>query len=239
MDLGVNMGVREISSALKRCAIAFALVALAASAREPGAHSYIVRAATTEAARVAVVAAGGAVTHELRIIDSVAARLTPTQRARLEARRDVRSVFADAPVKLASLTSTVGDNFNQARWTNDDGTHRWATAWTETGDDGQALTGKSSITLSLLESGRLSLTGSGTRLARRASLPPGAVHATLSFDAQRISLESNDFVSVQASGNGGIDWTEVGRLAGPANDGSSTRVSFDVSPFISSDTAIP
>jgi len=201
-------------------------------------RTHIVRAASFAAARAAVEAVGGEVTHELPIIDSVTARLTLAQRKRLAARPGIASVFEDAPVKLASLTSNVRDNFNQVSWTNNDGTHRWATAWVETGDDGQPLTGKSFITLGLLANGRLVLTGSGTRLTRSASLPPGAVHATLSLDVQRSSLESNDFVSVQASRDGGDVWTEIGRISGPANDGAASRVSFDMSPFISSDTSV-
>ena len=245
------MTSRKVKSVSRRGLVMLMPVALAAAAIAAGVHlcavrsvpatgHYIVGAANVGTARAAVAAVGGAVRQELGIIDSVTATLTAAQRARLAARRDIRSVFADAPVKLASLdaTDTVADNFNQVSFSNDDGTHRWATPWVETGDDGQPLTGKCAITLNLLSSGRLAFTGSGVRLARRAALPPGAVHATLSFDAQRVSLEAGDFVAVQASRDGGIQWTEVGRIAGPANDGAAARRSFDVSAFISADTTI-
>ena len=66
--------------------------------------------------------AGGVVTHELGIIDAVAARLTSRQKHRVRAKLGTGSVFEDGAVELASAVSTVRDNFDQVRWTNDDGT---------------------------------------------------------------------------------------------------------------------
>ena len=43
---------------------------------------------------------------------------------------------------------------------------------------------------------------------------------------------------MQASRDGGINWSEIGRLAGPATDAAAEQVSFDISAFISADTAI-
>ena len=84
----------------------------------------------------------------------------------------------------------------------------------------------------------MSLTGSGGVLARRAAIAPGAQHATLRFDVQRSSLEANDFVSVQASRDG-FSWSEDRAAStGPANDSQTARVAFDMSRFISADTAI-
>ncbi len=73
---------------------------------------------------------------------------------------------------------------------------------------------------------------------RSAAIAPGARHATLRFNAWRSSLEANDYVSVQASRDGGQKWVEVGRLSGPANDTQPAKVAFDVSNYISADTAI-
>jgi hypothetical protein len=145
----------------------------------------------------------------------------------------IRSVSIDARVEVSATdassaaTSTVADRFDAVNYTNDDGNHRWASAWTEIGDDGAPLTGKIGISLNLLSSltggGRLTLSGTGAGIARKAAIAPGAQHATLRFDVQRVSLESNDFVSVQASKDG-VRWTEVGRVKGPANDSQLSKV---------------
>lgn len=189
------------------------------------------------AAHRAVEAAGGHVTAELPLIDAVAAKLTQRQRQRLAAHTGIRSVFADAPVELQSILSNVRDNFDRAQWNNDDGQHRWATGWMETGDDGSPLTGKVAITPMLLTSGRLAFTGSGGAVTRRASLPPGALKASLSFDLRRVSLETGDSLAVQASRDG-IVWREIGRINGPANESSFARVTFDMSRFIGADTSV-
>ncbi len=73
---------------------------------------------------------------------------------------------------------------------------------------------------------------------RSAAIAPGARNATLRFNAWRVNLEANDYVSVQASGDGGQKWSEVGRISGPANDTQPAKVAFDISRFIGSDTAI-
>ena len=210
--------------------------------------AYIVEGTSVAAARAAIDHVGGRVTGDLAIIDSVTAELTRAQTTRLRKQAGVRGVFADAPVTVnsasvasAAPTSTVADRFGAVKYTNDDGTHRWAGPWVEAGDDGQPLTGRISVSLDLLPGllggGRLSLTGSGASIARRAAIAPGAQHATLRFDVQRSSLEANDFVSVQASKDG-FSWSEVGRVKGPANDSGATRAAFDLSPFISADTSI-
>ncbi len=73
---------------------------------------------------------------------------------------------------------------------------------------------------------------------RAAAIAPGARNATLRFNVWRVSLEATDYVSVQASNDRGQKWTEVGRLSGPANDSQPAKVAFNISNFISSDTAI-
>lgn len=188
-------------------------------------------------ARDVVAAAGGRVTAELPLIDAVAAQLTPGQRRRLAANTGIRSVFADATIELKSTLSNVRDNFDRVQWANNDGRHRWASSWTESGDDGSPLTGKVAISLNLLASGRLAFTGAGGAVTRRASLPPGASSASLSFDLRRVSLETGDSLAVQASRDG-LVWSEIGRIKGPANESGFSRVSFDMSRFIGADTSV-
>jgi subtilisin family serine protease len=210
-------------------------------------RAYIVEGSTSETAGAEVSNQGGDVTGTLPLIDSVSATLTRAQAANLRKSRGVRGVFPDASVKVASAavdqstTSTVADHFDAISYANNDGSHRWASDWIESGDDGQPLSGKIGVSLNLLpglvSSGRLTLTGNGPSISRRAAIAPGARHATLRFNAWRSGLEANDYVSVQASRDG-FSWTEVGRLAGPANDTQPAKVAFDVSRFVSSDTAI-
>ena len=224
------------------------MAALCASShtRVPPTAPFIVEGTSAGEARAAIEHVGGKVTGELAIIDGVTAELTRAQEVSLRAEHGVHGVFADAAVTVSAAsagtaTSTVADRFDAVKYTNDDGTHRWASPWIEAADDGAPLTGKINVSLNLLPGltggGRLNLTGTGGVIARRAAIAPGAQHATLRFDVQRSALEANDFVSVQASRDG-FSFTEVGRVSGPANDSQSTRVAFDVSPYISADTTI-
>src|SRR6185436_2788791 len=51
-------------------------------------------------------------------------------------------------------------------------------------------------------------------------------------------LEWGEYVSVQASGNGGTTWTELGRLWGPANDTAFQNQSYNITAFRGRNTAI-
>jgi serine protease AprX len=65
--------------------------------------SYIIQAASLDAARAAVRAAGGTITHELGIIDAVGAQLTPAQSDKLRANRAL-TLSKDASVKVAGVS---------------------------------------------------------------------------------------------------------------------------------------
>ena len=64
--------------------------------------SYIVRADSAELATELVVAVGGDVTHELGIIEAVAATLTSAQVTDLRSREAVRQVTVDGSVETAA-----------------------------------------------------------------------------------------------------------------------------------------
>lgn len=226
-----------IAGAIGLTAHAWQQLSLNAPAREIA--SFVVEASRggALAARDAVEAVGGRVTTELPIINAVAAQLTDQQRKQLVALANIRSVFADAPLELQSDRANVRDNFDRVQWNNNDGRHRWSTSWVEAGDDDSPLTGKVAITLNLLASGRLAFTGAGGSLMRSASLPPGALQASLSFDARRVSLESGDYLAIEASRDG-IAWQEVGRVEGPANESAFSRTTVDLSRYIGASTSI-
>ncbi len=69
------------------------------------ASSFIVQGRDVATAAEAVRAAGGEVTHELRIIDAVGARLTPAQIAVLEQHEAVTRIYQDREVGIRSTGS--------------------------------------------------------------------------------------------------------------------------------------
>lgn len=100
LSLGLASGLSAAGTA-PTAAPAAATASAAAEAAKPS--SYIVQAASLAEARARVTAAGGKVSHELGIIDAVAALLTPAQASRLDA--DPRLVVpADAAVKTQGGT---------------------------------------------------------------------------------------------------------------------------------------
>lgn len=65
-------------------------------------QSFIVKARSVEAAAAAVRAVGAEVTHELRIISSVAARLTPAQLKKLEDNIEVLKITRDGGMETSA-----------------------------------------------------------------------------------------------------------------------------------------
>ena len=66
------------------------------------------------------------------------------------------------------------------------------------------------------------------RIYRRAATPSSSPNVTLKFKSLRNGLEYGEYVSVQASANGGLLWTEVGRISGPANDTQFVNQSYNI-----------
>ena len=92
-------------------------VALANAQIEDPNASYIVQGPELEAVQTAVTAAGGRVTHELAVINGVAALLSDAQVSRLEAQSNLRLT----PDNRLSLDSTTGSEVrfsrNKLYWT--------------------------------------------------------------------------------------------------------------------------
>ncbi len=74
------------------------------------AHSVIVQASSASAAREAALSVGARITHELAIIDSVAATVTDEQRRRLAELGSVASVFDDRAVAIDAKPENTGDS---------------------------------------------------------------------------------------------------------------------------------
>ena len=72
---------------------------------------------------------------------------------------------------------------------------------------------------------------------RRHALELAYGHAEVQVPAHGAS-SAGDYVSVQASGNGGATWTEVGRISGPANDSHFVTKSYNITAYSGRNTAI-
>jgi len=199
-------------------------------------QSYIVEGRTTDLAARAVTAAGGEVGARLEIIDAVEARLTDTQHAIVLADAGIKQVSANALV-TTQAAANVRDNFETGSLANNNGTHRWYGNWIEQNDDNNPHGGKMMIGWNDRGGNRLIATLNGA-IYRRAATPASASAVTLRFKALRAGLEMGEFVSVQASSNGGGSWTELGRLSGPATDSVFASKSFDLTRFRGRNTAV-
>lgn len=136
-----------------------------------------------------------------------------------------------------SSTGTFRDEFETVAYTNNNGTNTWSTDWIETGDDGTANGGEVRI-VSDGGSNRLRVENASMTVEREANLN-GMTSVTLTFVYRRSGLDNaNDYVAIEASGNGGGAWTELARFAGPTNDAGYTAVSYNLTPYIATNTRI-
>jgi serine protease AprX len=104
------------SSKLTRMTIGLAVLASAVVAEVPSAGgpdaSYIVQAESAESAASAVEATGGTITHELRVIRSVAARLDDSQLRVLRMNPGIARIWAD---RSAELTGKGGNGGSESQ----------------------------------------------------------------------------------------------------------------------------
>jgi hypothetical protein len=139
-----------------------------------------------------------------------------------------------------SSTGTFRDEFNAVSYSNNNGTNAWSTSWDETGDNGDADDPGDGEIRIVSDGGnnRLRIENSNRSVQREVNLN-GMTSATLSFVYRRVGLDNNsDYVAVEASSNGGGSWTELDRFAGAANDGGYTAASYDLTPYIATNTRI-
>jgi len=200
------------------------------------ARSYIVEGKSSDVAARAVTDAGGQVVSRLNIIDAVEATLTDAQHAQVLADAGVKQITENAQVSTQAA-AYVRDNFETGSFANNDGTHRWYGDWVEQNDDNNPHGGKSVIGWSDRGSGRLILTQNG-QIYRKAATPSSSPSVTLKFKSLRNGLETGEYVSVQASGNGGVTWSELGRISGPANDTQFTTQTYNMTAYRGRNTAV-
>ncbi|MBC8446939.1 MAG: S8 family serine peptidase, partial [Chloroflexi bacterium] len=189
---------------------------------------------------------GGVVTRDLYIINAFAAELPAKALPRLARTAGVRWVSLDAPVFGAddedddkpSGIITVRDEFGAVSYKNNDGAVYWTGDWVEIGESDGPGVGDVAVT-SFLGGTRqgLRIQNANKGIRREANLS-GTGSAVLSFDYRRKGFEKDHYVAVEISADGGASWKELDRLAGPATDPDVQFVSYDISSYVSSNTAI-
>ena len=148
--------------------------------------------------------------------------------------------------QVAAVVETVRDDFQAHSYAAQNGTQNWTSDWVETNDDGTATNGNIRIIppspgapQNLLLEG---FGGSPIRSIDRGLDLTGAVTATLTFDwTCGGDTETNDFIRIQTSANGGSSYSTIDTLTGGAGgwcgSGGSTSgsESYDVSALIDGD----
>jgi serine protease AprX len=219
---------------LAACSVPPSNEAVVSASPEP-AQSYIVEGQSTDAAADAVKDAGGRVTSRLGVIDAVEADLTDAQHALVLKAAGIKQITTNSIV-MTNAAANVLDRFETASFANNDGTHRWYGDWIEQ-DNNSPFDGQIAMGWPMTSGKHLIIGGHGS-IQRRAATPSSSPTVTLKFRVLRGSLEAGDYVSVQASGNAGATWAEVGRIAGPANDSAFATKSYDITAYRGRNTAI-
>jgi len=128
-----------------------------------------------------------------------------------------------------AVSKTFRDNFNAVgSYAGSNGVTLWVPLWTEINEADGPGAGDEVVTGGYLRV--QDNDGGGEGVYREANLAIGggvACTATLTFDRQRISLDdTNDFVRVEISGNGGASWNTLYTFAGPAAGPAITDAAF-------------
>jgi hypothetical protein len=185
-------------------------------------------------AAAAVQQVGGEVTHKLGIINGVGATLTKAQTVALAAKAGITRITADRETAVSGTKETVLDTFEERTYSNNDGSVDWLTDWMETGDNGVATSGD----VLIVNQGRLRTRRPGRMVQRALYLPEGST-ATLSLNYMKLDfLDASQYVAIELSADGGSTWAEIGRLAGPGNDGDFVQASYDISAFAAPNTTL-
>jgi len=131
---------------------------------------------------------------------------------------------------------TVRDEFNTVSYSGNDGTMNWNNNWQESGESD----GPSSGLLQVVPDGSMRLGHKNAKdlpalsLTREADLS-GATEATLTYEYVAENEGNEGYVSIQVSGDGGLNWDTLANYPYDAGSGSA---SFDITQYISSNTQI-
>jgi MSHA biogenesis protein MshQ len=152
----------------------------------------------------------------------------------------VCAVALIAWLPLVGHAGTVRDNFDTVSYAGNNGSANWSANWLEINEADGPARGDEQVVADA-GSNRLRVkdhNGGGEGVQREADLS-GNAFAILSFDYRRSGLDNaNDYVTVEVSSDGGASWTELDRLAGPANDGAYQSALYNISAYASANTRI-
>ncbi len=228
MMMSIREGEKVMSSKVTMivCVVGlFLLSACATTMGPPAVHqeskqtptSVIVQGDDLDAVKAAVLDVGGEITHELGIINSVGANLTPAQLERLNRTGLVR-IHENRSVESSSDEAamlTVRDEFNAVSWSGNNGTVSWKAPWVE--DDAAGAgpeTGDIRVVNGELRIDDMQSDASAPGVFRTADLSH-ALSAEFSFDF-RVSedVELDDYISIEVavSADGGVPWTILGYI---------------------------
>ncbi|MCM8855464.1 MAG: DNRLRE domain-containing protein [Candidatus Thiodiazotropha sp.] len=147
----------------------------------------------------------------------------------------------EPPPVDGSCNGTYRDEFNAQSFSGSDGTLDWSsTAWSEVGESDGATSGdvrvrtdQSNYQLRIRDNNN-----GGEGVERLVNLN-GAIKAALTFHYRRMNLDSStDYVelSISSTGTGG-PWTSLDQI-GTSNDSTYQSNAYDISDYISANTAI-
>ncbi|MDQ2082928.1 VCBS domain-containing protein [Xanthobacteraceae bacterium Astr-EGSB] len=145
----------------------------------------------------------------------------------------------DAPV--LAVGGRIGDDLGGGYSGASGSPNIWTTNWTETGDDGAANGGDITHQTDYAFNQYIELTDSddaSSSIARTLDLA-GMTSATLTFDYQRVQLESADDQVIVEVSSDGVNFTQIGVIGGGAfDDAAFQTASFDISAYASATTTI-
>ncbi len=196
-------------------------------------QSMIVVGDSAESAQAAVHSVGAEITHELDIINAVAAQLTQAQATQLAADTRVQRLHINETAYSSATIHTLRDNFSSVAYDRNDGTSEFRSDWVEGQDDDDPSRGKIVIWW-----GAAFMKGDSVRLRRTANLED-AVNITLSFDYNCYGFDDDDddYVIVEVKPADG-DWIELDRLNSRGSMWVDQQASYDISEYASRATRI-
>ncbi len=141
---------------------------------------------------------------------------------------------------------TFSDNFTTQVYNRDDGSNNWTGDWTEVNELGTAGPSGGMLRVDASGSGHLVITNVGDTgsfvnkpgIFREVNLSSfTAANLTFSWSTGG-TLEDNDAVLIEASGDGGTSWTGLDILGNFSSGASSGTQSYDITPFIATNTRL-
>ncbi len=138
---------------------------------------------------------------------------------------------------------TVKDEFTNLAFDGNNGTQNWSLSWQESGESDGPTVGKIQVVLdSHCATGNCMRLGGGgggpSTEARREVNLSGASTATLTFTYRREVIGNSGQIRLEASNNGGSTWTTLQTYSLNTSDVTQIPQSFNLTPFISSNTQI-